>query len=64
VRRVRGEVDRAGARVDEEHRCHDAPPSVERKTPRSSFFPNMWPRAATSRTSVFRGSIQILPMCS
>src|SRR5712692_11331821 len=39
------------------------PPSVDRKTPRSSFGPELWPIAATSTTSGFRGSTRILPIC-
>src|SRR6266852_5909352 len=42
---------------------HARPPSVVRKTPRSSFGPELCPIAATSTMSGFRGSIRILPIC-
>ena len=38
------------------------PPSVDRKTPRSSFGPELWPIAATRTRSGFRGSTRILPI--
>src|SRR6266581_381503 len=39
------------------------PPSMDRKTPRSSFGPKLCPMAATSTMSGLRGSTRMRPMC-
>src|SRR5258706_140655 len=43
--------------------CHDLPPSVVRKTPRSVFGPQACPRAATNATLASRGFTMTAPIC-